>query len=74
MKPKVWRLSFGFIAALLLAGCVNVYTGKAWPCSRIDEVQGLPEELLEMKAKGIYPKARTYIVDSDAKCAADQER
>lgn len=59
---------------LVLTGCVNVYAGQAWPCSRIDEVEGLPEELLDMKAKGIYPKARTYIVDSDAKCAADRLR
>jgi hypothetical protein len=58
----------------LLTGCVSVYAVQPWPCSRIHEVPGLGDELLMMKGKGEYPKARTYIVDSDAKCAADRTR
>jgi len=68
------RLLIALILPLMLSGCMTVYAGSAWPCSRIDEIQGLSEELLAMKGKGEYPKTRTYIVESDAKCAADRVR
>jgi len=73
MKPKVWLASFGFILAFGSLGCMSVYAVQPWPCSRISEVQGLSDELLMMKGKREYPKARTYIIDSDAKCAADRK-
>lgn len=59
----------------LLTGCAsNVFAVEPWPCSLIDEVQGLGDELLTMKGLGIFPLARTYIVDSNAKCMADKAR